>query len=114
MIKTGEKWIIGKPFLSNFFITIDLNNQLITFSDVYTIEKIVPATFETFYGWSYLLGIIVAMIIIYFVAIYIFNACKKKIADENTITFLEEKYKKIYNITFMTMQVTNESSSIYK
>ena len=54
------------------------------------------------------------MIIIYFVAIYIFNACKKKIADENTITFLEEKYKKIYNITFMTMQVTNESSSIYK
>ena len=106
MMKTGDKWIFGKPFLTVFFTTVDINNKQITFSEVSAIEKNIPGAFDTIRGWSFLALIIVLSIISYLIGSVIVYICHKQISKENDITLLEEKYKNSRKIKIVEEKLT--------
>ncbi|OMJ93241.1 hypothetical protein SteCoe_3819 [Stentor coeruleus] len=91
----GDYWILGKPFLTSMFATVDLAQHTMTFSEVSIIDRTPPGSFETSFGWEILLYIFVISIFIYLLAIGTYQLIKSKIESQLDVKMLRDKYERI-------------------
>lgn len=91
----GDYWILGKPFLTSVFATVDIAQHTMTFSEVSIIDRTPPGSFETSFGWEILLYILIFSIFIYLLAIVTYHLIKYKIESQLDVKKLRDKYEKM-------------------
>ena len=78
-LKLGNTWILGEPFLKQFFITVDLDQKSLTFFNVGIVEVTTDGVFERIEIWIIILSTVFGSLIIYLIAAGIYQIIKKKI-----------------------------------
>ena len=71
-MRSGEYWILGEPFLKNYFTSVDLNKNEMRMYVTYAIEDGLLSPFDTTEGWVVMFGLVIGSIVVYLFTFFIY------------------------------------------
>jgi hypothetical protein len=89
-MKSGKRWIIGEPFMKEYFMEVDLEKEELRIYRVTELEIELPNPMETTEGWAVMIFLSMGSVVLYIFAFLIYQRYEE-LKKMEILEFLAQK-----------------------